>query len=50
MQMQMQELAHLHDKDKQSHDFDAKENVDATSMQMQTLHSFMIRTIGVATL
>ena len=50
MQMQMQELAHLHDKDKQWHDFNAKENVDATSMQMQTLHSIMIRKIGVATL
>ena len=48
--MQMQELAQLHDKDKWWRDFDAKKGMDATSMQMQTLRSFMIRTIGVAML
>ena len=50
MPMQMQELAQLHDKDKWWHDFDAKKYMDATSLQMQTLCSFIIRTIGVATL
>ena len=48
--MQMQELVQLHDKDKWWRDFDAKTGMDATSMQMQTLRGFMIRTIGVATL
>ena len=48
--MQMQELAQLLDKDKWWRDFNAKKGMDATSMQMQTLCGFMIRTIGVATL
>ena len=48
--MQMQELVQLHDKDKWWRDFDTKKGMDATSMQMQTLRGFMIRTIGVATL
>ena len=48
--MQLQELAQLHDKDKWWHDFGTKKDMDAASMQMQTLRGFMIRTIGVATL
>ena len=48
--MQMQELAQLHDKDKWWRDFKTGKYMDATLMQMQTLHGFMIRTIGVANL
>ena len=48
--MQMQELAKLQNKDKWWREFNAKKGMDATSMQMQTLRSFMIRTIGVAML